>query len=213
MWSLLSRGQQLTVIVAATVIVVLGLEAAWTKFAGETPNPLKLVSLVVSIIGVVLVGLAEFLWRRLWRWFPALGAKAFPDLNGNWTGILSSTWIDPATGAVPPPIQTSVMIRQSLFSTSVSLQTGELASHSTRCFLERFPETRRFRIWYSYNNDPQARVRCRSSPHEGVAFLELDYETDLNRLTGRYYTARKTTGDLDLRRENSKQERRPLAGD
>jgi hypothetical protein len=57
-----------------------------------------------------------------------------------------------------------------------------------RCFLERFPETAQFRIWYSYNNDPKALVRHRSSPHEGVAYLELDGNAGPSHLTGRYYT-------------------------
>ena len=85
---------------------------------------------------------------------------------------------------------------------AVSLKTGESTSHSTRALLEKFSETSRFRIWYSYNNDPQAQYQHRSSPHEGVAFLELDADSDMNRLTGRYYTARRTTGDIDVVRIN-----------
>ncbi|MGX9105215.1 Cap15 family cyclic dinucleotide receptor domain-containing protein, partial [Escherichia coli] len=93
-----------------------------------------------------------------------------------------------------PPIPTEVTIRQRLFATSVSLKTGESESHSTRCLLERLTDIGRFRVWYSYNNDPVAQVRHRSSPHEGVAFLEFDPDAGPDRLTGRYYTARKTTG-------------------
>ena len=80
------------------------------------------------------------------------------------------------------------------------MTTAELTSHSTRALLERFPETRRFRIWYSYDNEPQARVGHRSSLHEGVAYLEYNLDVNPNRLSGRYYTARRTTGDIELSR-------------
>ncbi|MBN9374588.1 MAG: hypothetical protein J0I40_04180, partial [Cellulomonas sp.] len=125
-------------------------------------------------------------WREVWRRFPALQRRAFPDLNGTWEGTLVSTWVDPETGQTKPPIPTTITIRQGLLSMAVSLKTGESTSHSTRALLEKFSETSRFRIWYSYNNDPQAQYQHRSSPHEGVAFLELDADSDMNRLTGRY---------------------------
>jgi hypothetical protein len=164
------------------------------------PNNVKFVSLFVFIIGVVFAVVAEIAWRPLWRRFPLLQGKTFPDLNGSWSGTLVSTWVDPTTGSPKPPITTEIAIRQGLFTTSVSLRTGESTSHSTRSFLEHFRDTGRFRIWYSYNNDPQAQFQHRSSPHEGVAFLECDFSADPNRLTGRYYTARRTTGDIDVRR-------------
>ena len=102
-----------------------------------------------------------------------------------------------------PPISAEITIRQRLFASSVSLKTGESESHSTRCVLERLPEIGRFRIWYSYNNDPLAQVRHRSSPHEGVAFLEYDPDAETKKLVGRYYTARKTTGDIEVFRQSS----------
>jgi hypothetical protein len=200
MWSLLGRSTQLTIIVAAGICVAWTYDAVSQFLTGQTPNNIKSISLFVFVIGVVFAALAEIAWRPLWRRFPLLQRKTFPDLNGTWKGTLTSTWIDPTTGAPKPPIPTEIVIRQGLFATSVSLGTGESTSHSTRFFLEPFRDTGRFRIWYSYNNDPQAQYQHRSSPHEGVAFLECEFGTDPNRLTGRYYTARRTTGDIDVRR-------------
>lgn len=132
---------------------------------------------------------------------PFLQKQVFPDLNGIWKGTLVSTWIDPGTGQPKPPIPTEITIRQKLFgTTTVTLKTGESRSYSTRAFFEAFRETRRYRIWYSYNNEPLAHVRDRSAQHDGVAYLELHYDEDKNRLVGTYYTARKTTGDIDVRR-------------
>lgn len=67
--------------------------------------------------------------------------------------------------------------------------------------MERLADIGQFRIWYSYNNDPIALVRHRISPHEGGAFLECDPDKGSNSLTRRYYTARKTTGDIEVARQ------------
>jgi hypothetical protein len=200
MWSLLGRRTRLTIIVVVVFCLAWACDAAYQLLTEQVPNNIKFTSLFVFIIGGVFAGIAEIAWRPLWRRFPLLQRRTFPDLSGNWSGTLVSTWVDPATGSPKPPIPTKIVIRQGLFSTSVSLSTGESTSHSTRSFLEPFRDTGRFRIWYSYNNDPQAQFQHRSSPHEGVAFLECDFSADPNRLTGRYYTARRTTGDIDVRR-------------
>ncbi|GEO17873.1 Cap15 family cyclic dinucleotide receptor domain-containing protein [Microvirga aerophila] len=202
MWSLLPRKLQATAIVFATIIAYLGLEWTYAWFASTPPGPFRQASFIVTIITGVLVLAANWAWPLLWRMIPALGRTLFPDLNGVWQGKLVSTWVDPATGEVMPPIDATITIRQTLFTTHVSLKTGESTSHSTRAFLERFAETQRFRIWYSYNNDAQAQFQHRSSPHEGVGFLECESD-DLGSLTGRYYTARKTTGDIEVSRRSS----------
>lgn len=200
MWSLLGRNTQLTLIVGAAFCLAWAGDAAYQLLTGQVPDNLKFVSLFVFIIGVVLAGLAEIAWRPLWQRFPLLQRKTFPDLSGTWNGTLISTWIDPVTGSSEPPIPTEIVIRQGLFTNSVTLKTKESTSHSTRSFLEPFRGTGRFQIWYSYNNAPKAQYQHRSWPHEGVGFLECEFDTDPNRLTGRYYTARRTAGDIDVRR-------------
>lgn len=202
MWSLLPRKTQLTVIVVAALATAWGLEAAYQQFTGKPVWIVKVASLTVFVVGVVLAGLFQQGWRSLWRTFPALERWVFPDLNGRWTGTLASTSINPETRQIIPPIPTTVWIRQGLFTTSIRLKTGESQSFSTRAFLEPARERGCYRLWYSYNNDPDARFKHYSSPHEGVAFLE--FETGLpGQLKGTYYTARKTTGDIALAKVNA----------
>jgi hypothetical protein len=204
MWSLLPRQRQLSIIVVTTLLTAWAIEAIYTLISGHTPGIGQIASLVMTLLGSILVAIFNATWRRLWRRFPALQHKVFPDLNGTWQGTLVSTWINPETGQTIPPIPATITIRQDLLSLAVSLRTGESTSHSTRALLEKFSETSRFRIWYSYNNDPQAQYQHRSSPHEGVAFLELDADNDMSRLVGRYYTARRTTGDIDVVRAGAR---------
>jgi hypothetical protein len=64
--------------------------------------------------------------------------------------------------------------------------------------LEAEKDAGRYRFWYSYDNRPKAEFTYRSAKHEGVAWLELDIDTDRERLVGNYFTERKTTGDIDV---------------
>jgi hypothetical protein len=200
-WSLLPRKAQVTLIVITGVALAWSYDAVYAYFIQQHSSMWKSASFAATIIGSVLILTGELIWRWLWRKIPLLQIRVFPDLNGLWKGNLVSTWIDPATGEAKPPIPTEITIRQKLFSTSVTLKMGESQSHSTRCILEPFYERRTYRVWYSYNNDPHAQFVHKSSPHEGVAFLDLEYDASPDRLTGRYYTARRTTGDLDVKRK------------
>ncbi len=202
MWSLLPQRTQISVLVLATLVTAWGLEAAYEKVSGQAVWIVKLASLIALIVGSVAAGIVNLIWRSLWRQVPLLGRLVFPDLNGCWHGELLSTWIRPDTQVTPPPIETTIWIRQGLFNTSVRLKTGESESFSTRAFLEPVSDSACFRIWYTYNNEPTARYRHLSSPHEGVSFLQFDIQQPMQ-LTGRYYTARKTTGDIILTRVNS----------
>jgi hypothetical protein len=44
-----------------------------------------------------------------------------------------------------------------------------------------------------------------------VAWLELDIDNDPERLVGCYYTDRKTSGDIDVRRLKSRADAEPIA--
>ena len=200
MWSLLPRRLQLLSIVIPTIVIVLATEAAIEIAGGEKTNPLKHASLVVFVIGAMLAPLANSLWRHIWRWIPAIESAIFPDLNGTWEGSILTTWTDPKTGKSTSPIPATVWIKQSLFSTKLRLRTGESHSHSTRCHLEADRNAGVYRFWYSYDNRPKAEFSHRSARHEGIAWLELNIDEDRDRLVGQYFTDRRTTGDVNLRR-------------
>jgi SMODS-associating 2TM, beta-strand rich effector domain len=202
-WSLLPRKLQLTLIIGTGVSIAWSYDAAYALITGSHPQLLSVISLTVTIVGSLLTAALQFSWRWIWRRWPFIQPKTFPDLNGTWEGTFASTWTNPETEQPPDPIPTIVTIRQRLFRTDVSVTAEESESRSTRVFLEPDYDRRRFRLWYSYNNDPKAQHRHRSSPHEGVAFLNLDFDADPNRMTGRYYTERKTTGDMDLSRSTT----------
>jgi hypothetical protein len=211
MWGLFSRRTQVLVIAGLAIVLAWGIEGAAALVTGNVPSPLKLIALVVTIISTGIVAIASAVWRTFWNWFPIIGRKLFPDLTGTWAGELVSTWKNPATGQRVAPIPVTIWIRQGLFSTSIKLRSGGSTSYSTRCLLKADREAGRFRFWYSYDNNPRAQYRHRSARHEGVAWLELDIDTDPERLVGYYYTDRRTSGDIDVRRLKTKIDGEPVA--
>jgi SMODS-associating 2TM, beta-strand rich effector domain len=203
MWHLLPWRKQVLVVTALAIVMAWAIDAVAEWLQGERAPLLKFISLIATVIAVGVASVASATWRRIWRKFPVVARKIFPDLTGTWEGNLLSTWIDPSTGATHPPIPTTLWIRQSLFSVSIKLRTGESTSYSTRYVLEPLPDAGRFRVWYSYDNQPRAEVAHKSARHEGVAWLEMDIDADPNRLTGQYYSDRRTTGDMTFCRVNN----------
>jgi hypothetical protein len=123
MWNLLAPKLQLTVLVILAVALVhaIGGVVAWV--GGEDFGLLRKASMAASVIGIILIPLAEMIWRPLWRRFPILGRKLFPDCSGVWDGELHSTWMDPTTRQRIAPIKTRFFIFQGLLSTSVRMST------------------------------------------------------------------------------------------
>ncbi len=200
MWSLLTRRCQVLLVMGAGFAGVHVLQVLYGLLSKpiSTWGAVSLVATAIVGVGALLV---DMLWPWLWSLSPALQRMTFPNLNGKWQGTVQPA-PDPQTGRAVPPIEVEVEIRQGLLNTVITMQTRESTSYSTRSWLERFPERGSFRVWYSYSNDPQAQYRQRSSPHEGVGMLEMG-ANDLQTITGRYYTDRRTTGDVSLTRVRS----------
>jgi len=194
MWSLLPRRTQVVVVAVASVVMVWALDAAWGWWTGEGAGLLRWVSLAATVILALASGLASLVWRPVWRKFPVLERWIFPDLSGTWTGEIRSNW----KGGTP--VSATFWIRQGLFTTSIKMRSGESLSRSTHVVFELDRAAGRVRVWYLYDNAPDAAVRKRSARHDGTAWVEMDYDRDLNALEGQYFTARGTTGDMTLRR-------------
>jgi hypothetical protein len=196
-WGLLPRSAQIGVAVVVVVYAAWVVSEVSTLLTGPAISPLKSTSLVSTIISIVVIGGFGVCWRWLWRQIPVL-SRWFPDLTGRWEGTYISSYRhangDQATGSF------AAVIRQGLFTSTVTAWTGEMRSNSTRSWLEADRDAQRFTVGYTYRSVPNAAVRDRSTPHDGVCLLSLHADNDANRLTGIYYTERRTIGDLTLRR-------------
>lgn len=155
---------------------------------------LKLIPNVVTIDSIFIVIFTKWLWRwkLLRRWL-----VPFPNLNGTWVGNIYSDWINPETQQKVLPIPVMLTIKQSFFSISCLMQTAEMKSYS---YIEGFTinEERQIKqLSYSYTSKPRIVLNERSVPHDGTIIFDI-IENPNKKLRGRYWTERKTKGEIEL---------------
>ena len=154
-----------------------------SAFLGDCSKVVMIMTLLSSLF-------ISFAWK--WRIFRGW-LISIPDISGKWEGKLISTYINP-----PMEIPTTVYIKQTFFHTIVKIQTGESSSIS-KCASFDIDSVRGVKhLYYSYVNKPKAEVRNRSEIHYGTTLLEIS--EDNQSMTGEYWTSRKTTGSIDLRK-------------
>jgi hypothetical protein len=196
-WGLLPRSTQTSIVVVLVVCTGWLLSATSTALLGTPISPLKSTSLVGTLISVVVFGGFGVCWRWVWRRVPVL-SRWFPDLTGRWEGTYLSSYRHENGQHATGPF--TAIIRLGLFTSSVTAWTGEMRSHSTRSWLEADRDAKRFAVGYTYRSIPNAAVRERSAPHDGVCFLTMIPDNEPECLRGIYYTERRTIGDITLRR-------------
>jgi uncharacterized protein YdeI (BOF family) len=122
----------------------------------------------------------------------------FPDLNGTWEGHIQTTWVSPDTGKSPGPIPVILTIKQSFGSVSCVMRTAEMTSYS---YAEEFKlenDNQIRQLSYSYTSKPKLTVADRSTAHDGTIVFEI-IGALASKLEGRYWTARKSTGEITLK--------------
>lgn len=201
MWNLVPRSTQILVVVALGLVSAS--LAAWLieVVQHQERPPILFISLAATSISLLIVPLAQILWRPLWRLIPALNRWACPDLNGTWRGEAI-----PAVGGIDKgeARPATVTIRQGLLDVTVSLVTDQLESHTIRATVELDRAAHKFRIRYAYDGRPPPNLAKVNPRHEGAACLEADLNGKSDVLVGRYFTDRGTNGSLVLKRVTEK---------
>lgn len=118
-----------------------------------------------------------------------------PDLSGKWEGTLRSNW----DCTQQEPIKIEVAISQSFLHIQVIIKTGESRSYSIGASFDIDEERGYQQLFYSYLNTPKASVRNRSEIHYGTTLLNFE-GFYVNTLEGEYWTSRKTTGEIELKK-------------
>lgn len=172
--------------VALIYITEPDLKITWSAF-GEIPH-------VVLVYALLYLVFAHWAWR--WTLFQGWLIPV-PWLQGTWRGRIVSTWADPTTGATPPPVDALFVIRHTFDGVACTLFTAESESSSNAAAVSVDEGTDRKTLSYNYLNEPRVTVRGRSERHTGAAILKLATEPQM-RLTGEYWTSRKTTGEMDF---------------
>ncbi|AWA38476.1 hypothetical protein DBV33_07680 [Pseudomonas fluorescens] len=150
---------------------------------------------VVLEISLFLLG--SFLWRKLWRRFPALNDWVFPDLNGMWDMSITYVW-DGKDGSA----KAVAHIKQSLFS--VSMEVHSESSDSETLVVKTLKDVNSARpvLYYFYRIIPKGSKDAVGGGYEGASILKLyGHEGDV--LRGNYFTSRKSQGQFSLTRLRS----------
>jgi hypothetical protein len=197
MWRSLPANGLLTAVVALAVLVVTGLQLLMPLFGltFEVSTVVKAVSGTVFAVDVAFVAAFNLYWKAIWRRWPKLGEWVFPDISGEWQGEIM--WIDQSGGTGAKPV--TIRISQTWLRFKVALKTDEAASESAYAWIEKDSSLGIATLAYVYGHVPTATSQQRNPAHEGTARLEFALGTPKEAI-GSYYTARRTAGDITIRR-------------
>ncbi len=153
--------------------------------------------LIPKVVSIDLLMIALFVkWGWKWKCFRGW-LVPFPNLHGSWSGNIYSDWVNPETGKKAAPIPVLLTINQSFFHISCKMMTGEMESFSTAEGFNIEPERQIRQIAYIYSSKPRISLSERSVPHDGSIVFDI-IEKPTQKLKGRYWTERKTTGEIIL---------------
>ena len=137
--------------------------------------------------------------RWVWRFalLRRLGIVPIPDLNGEWAGIVLSSYESDGCG-----YEVSIVIRQRWTRMVVTLETEYSQSRSIAASLRSNDEPNP-KLSYLYVNEPKATARETMNIHHGTTVVELKGDV----LEGSYHTGRgrMTYGSVKLTRAGQKQ--------
>ncbi|MBS1962324.1 MAG: hypothetical protein JST04_08920 [Bdellovibrionales bacterium] len=137
--------------------------------------------------------------KWIWKWVPFFRRlHGVPYLEGTWSGEFISTWsANPGDALTRGPIEVRIT-QPDIFTVKVALQSGESISYSTTESFDTLEDGSVY-LNYSYRNEPGARVRSRSAISHGNTRLLLAEGSGM-RMSGNYFTDRKTTGEITITR-------------
>lgn len=165
----------------AIVLFVVRAALSWGELKANS-NIYSIFGYAGEAIGVAAIVIVCY-EKWLWRFDPLI---RIPYIAGKYEGTLKSSYDQELRSA-------TIQIKQTFLSVDVTLKTEESESRSVSGSIEEILGSAE--LIYTYLNEPKAQVRDRSAIHYGTATFVL---SEKNHLTGRYYTDRNTSGDMDF---------------
>jgi hypothetical protein len=186
------RKMVIVYIIAASILLAYALHRG--VISGYIPIPWWIETpSVLGFFGLLYAWFDRSLWRS--PMFHALGIVKVPDLNGNWTGEVKSTY-DGETSRTA-----NVKIDQTWTEICIELQTDHSRSDSMVAAI-LFPKPGEIVLTYQYRSEPHAHARDTMHVHRGTAWLCFWREEGIDYLEGEYYSGRdrRNIGTMSLKR-------------
>lgn len=193
---------------ALWILLVFSLSVSYVIYRIQDSPDLNFKTILQILPTVVTVDLIlcwlfnRFLWKLpiFKNWL-----VSFPNLNGTWKGEICTTWTDPKTGERPGPILAILTIKQSFHHISCVMRTAEMTSISLTSSFVIDKEKQIERLVYTYDSNPIETVRERSPRHCGTMDFRIVRDGKNIKLTGGYWTDRKTIGTIEMSFWNKEQ--------
>jgi len=135
-------------------------------------------------VAVILLGLYE---KLLWQFNPL---DKTPRVKGAYNGIIEYNY-----NGKTEKKKSSITIKQSLLTITVRITTNEITSSTiTSCLLE---ENGEHVLYYTYITYPKSKYSQENPVQYGTCRIPINGKGDLQ---GTYWTSRKTTGDIFIKR-------------
>lgn len=126
---------------------------------------------------------------------PMLNTLLFPDLNGCWR--MQIHWVGPDKSGT---VTAKATIRQDFLRISMEVASDGSDSETLVVKPKKDPESGRPILYYVYRVVPKKLSNETGSSYEGAAILKFE-AAQTHRLSGNYFTSRKTVGHFILQRE------------
>lgn len=149
----------------------------------------SIISNVSTSISITTISIIIYC-NYLWRYVPKSISK-LPKLFGSWEGVIKSSY-----DGFDKEYKFKINIKQTLINTYIQFSSEESDSTSVTCEIIKNGKDNYILI-YSYSNEPHQDVKDRSEIHYGTAKLKI---LDDKELEGGYFTDRKTTGTMSLKK-------------
>jgi hypothetical protein len=177
--------------VLIAIIIALGIQG---KLQGATAGDIiHSYSYVLSSIAILLWCWNHFLWHW-WPFYPWFHKQ--PYIKGTWKGVLQSSYIDPATNDLKPPIEVYLVVRQTYAETDVRVFSFESRSASLSASFVS-PNVDEYMLVSTYRNTPSI-LRRKESPISHGGLLLFVRGAPIHRIEGEYWTDRETKGQILL---------------
>ena len=172
-------------IIAWFLILLLNGENITTAFFKPSSYVLLVLSFLIAIFDKWL-----WKWEKFYPWFVNI-----PSIQGSWKITIHSSWIDPSTGKIVPPITGFVAIEQTFNALKFRLMTEESTSQLVaNSFL--YAETKVCELIALYVNRPKYDLRGEKSEiHYGSVLIQISGNKP-QKMEGHYWTDRKTSGSI-----------------
>ncbi|MDP2560762.1 hypothetical protein [Psychrobium sp. 1_MG-2023] len=174
------------VVILSIIISVLAYFTLQRLFEPLSIFKLITISSISSLI-IMFILLSPWFSRKVWACIRMFNKNLYPDLNGVWVGHV--------TTEEDAKFEVRALIRQSLLITEIDLH-GESVKSVT---LETTPtiEHNQKKLYYVYNSTPKNPAW---GSYVGSTIFDVIEDKSALKLSGKYYTNRKSVGRIMLKR-------------